>query len=69
MSSAYLHPTATVEREDQLFRVSVYWNGGVDRPCVGGYVLKNKKTADRLASAIRISIRGSGGSPAELNGV
>jgi hypothetical protein len=48
----YLHPTATVERADQMFRISVYWNGGVDRPCVGGYVLPNKNTADRLASAI-----------------
>lgn len=34
------------------YRVSVTWSGGVDRPCVGGYILRNKRTAERLAAAI-----------------
>ena len=49
-------PTATVEHATgeglEGFRVSVTWSGGVDRPTVGGYILSNRKTADRLAAAI-----------------
>lgn len=58
--SARTAPTATVEQAtgDGLegFRVSVTWSGGVDRPNVGGYILSNRKTAERLATAINAGV-------------
>lgn len=48
-----MRPTATVTLDEELgYRVSVTWDAPVDRPYTGGYILGNKKTAERLAHAI-----------------
>jgi hypothetical protein len=54
--SADLIPTASVELATDIegvrgFRVKVVWPG-VDRPSTKGWVLGNRKTAERLAAAI-----------------
>lgn len=48
-----MRPTATLTHDAELgYRVSVTWDAPVDRPCTGGYILGNKKTAERLVTAI-----------------
>lgn len=51
--SVDLIPTASVEPATDLegFRVKVTWPG-VDRPSTQGWVLGNRNTAERLATAI-----------------
>jgi hypothetical protein len=46
-------PTADITPDaDGGFHVNVIWDAPVDRPCTRGYLMRNRKIADRLAAAI-----------------
>ncbi len=48
-----MRPTAILTHDADLgYRVSVTWDAPVDRKSTGGYILGNKKTAERLVAAI-----------------
>lgn len=48
-----MNPTANITTDtDDGFHVNVIWDAPVDRPCTGGYLMPNRKIAERLVAAI-----------------